>query len=226
MIYVNVGPAIKKMRLLSSELSERNLSRAVSRSLNETILQARTSARKAVKEIYNIPQKNLAGINVQKAFPKSLTATLFASATPIPMDAFNPIYHTATQRISVSRKGVQKIKGAKKNQTVGQGVTIEVIKGKPQTIPFAFMIAGAKPRVFARGQYKSGNLFGFIQRHQRVNSTGNDIPIKPLLSVTVHAAVINKITLAAIEKKVNDIYPTILGRNVERLISLQVGPGP
>lgn len=220
MVYVNVGPAIAKMRLIAEELSGRNMNRAVSRSLNETILQARTQARTSVKGIYNIPQKNLQGINVQKAFPKSLTATLFASATPIPMDAFNPVFHTTTQSISVSRRGVQKLK-ANKNKATGQGVTIEVIKGKPETISFAFMIVNAKPRVFARGEYKSGNLYGFVQRHARVNSSGSDIPIKPLLSVTIHAAVINKIALAAIQRKVNEVYPTILGRNVAHLMAAQ-----
>jgi hypothetical protein len=223
MIYVNVGPAIAKIKSISNELSERNLARATSRSLNETILQGRTQARAAVKSIYNIPQKNLAGVNVQKSTAKSLVAMLYASATPIPMDAFNPVYHTATHTLSVSRKGAQKVKGAKKSQTIGQGVTIEVIKGKKETIPFAFMIQGAKPRVFARGAYRSGNLFGFVQRHKRVNDEGNDIPIKPLLSVTIHAAIINKKALQTVEDKVNEVFPKIFERNIAHLLASQ-GP--
>jgi hypothetical protein len=223
MVYVNAGPAILKLRSISKELSEPNLARAVSRALNETILQGRTQARTSVKAIYNIPQKNLSGINIQKSSSKSLVTTLFASATPIPMDAFNPVFHTATRTISITRRGVQKIKGAKKTQVVGQGVTIEVIKGQSQTIPFAFMIPNAKPRVFARGAYKSGNLFGFVQRNKRINSTGNDIPIKPLLSITIHAAVINDKALQAIEKKVNEVFPRIFERNVAFLMG---SPGP
>lgn len=218
MIYVNAAPAIASLKKYGESLTEGKFSLAVSRAINETILQGRTKARSAVKAIYNIPQKNLNGINVEKSTSKSLTAKIFASATPIPMDAFNPIFHTATQTISVSRKGLQKIKEKRKRQTVGEGVSIEVIKGKRETIPFAFMVAGAKPRVFARGEYKTGNLFGFVQRHKRLSSEGNDIPIKPLLSVTVHAAVINKKSLTEIESKVNEAFPRVLEHSIKRMI--------
>jgi len=217
MIYVDTRPAIRSLRKLGEDLSDKNMTRAISRAMNETVLQARTQARAAVKSIYNIPQKNLKGVDVIRSKPQTLVAKLFASATPIPMDAFSPIFHTATQSISVSRKGVQKLKGNKK-QTVGQGVSIEVIKGKRETIPYAFMIAGAKPRVFARGQYNSGAKYGFVRRHKRLSAAGNDLPIKPLLSVTVHAAVINKKALQTIKANVDAVFPRALERNISFLL--------
>lgn len=223
MVFVSVKSAILTLQKAAVELNSQQFAKACSRALSETILQGRTKARSAVKAIYNIPQKNLSGINVEKSTSKSLVALLYASTTPIPMDAFNPIYHTAVSTISVTRKGAQKIKSKTKNQTVGQGVSIEVIKGKRETISYAFMIAGAKPRVFARGAYKSGTSYGFVQRHQRVSSTGSDIPIKPLLSITVHAAVINKKSLLDIQTKVNDVFPRILERNISFMLN-RLGP--
>jgi hypothetical protein len=217
MIFVNAGPAIRALRQTAGDLNERNFSKAVSRSLNEAILQGRTTARRQVKEIYNIPQKNLTGINIDKAKSNSLVAKLFASASPIPMDAFSPVYITAGKSISVTKKGLQKIKGVR-NKVAGGGVSIEVLKGKRETVPYAFMIAGAKPRVFARGEYRKGGEFGFVRRNKRVNSEGNDIPIKPLLSVTVHAAVVNKVALKEIEAKVDQVFPAVLARNIAFLM--------
>jgi hypothetical protein len=217
MIYVNAGPAIQALKQTAADLDQRNFTKAVSRALNETILQGRTTARRKVKDIYNIPQKNLTGINIDKAKSNSLVAKLFASASPIPMDAFSPVYITQGKSISVTRKGLQKVKGTK-SKVVGGGVSIEVLKGNRETVPYAFMVAGAKPRVFARGEYRQGGQFGFVRRNKRVNSEGNDIPIKPLLSVTVHAAVVNKVALKEIETKVNDVFPAIMARNIAFLL--------
>ena len=219
MIYISAREAILQLESYKSQLSEKQFATAISRAINESILQGRTEARSAVKSIYNIPQRYLNGINVTKATSVSLSAKLYASAQPIPMDAFAPKFETSTQSLSISKRGQQKqrvFKKAKSNP--GMGVSIEVIKGKREIIPFAFLIPGAKPRVFARGEYKSGNgAYGFIQRHQRINSSGSDTPIKPLLSVTVHAAVINKTSLDKIQERVNNIFPVALERNLSYL---------
>lgn len=218
MIIVSVEQAYKDARKLHSQLSQQQLNTAMSRSLNETILQARTEARKMVKTIYNIPQKNLGGINVNKASGKTLTAWLYASAIPIPMDAFSPVFKFGNSSITVSRKGQQKVKSLKK-KVIGAGVSIEVLKGQKETVPFAFMIAGAKPRVFARGEYRSGTSYGFVRRNKRANAKGSDTPIKPLLSVTVHAAVVNETSIKSIEQKADAVFASILDRNINFLLS-------
>lgn len=220
MIYISVQDTVSQLNTLKAQLGETQFSKAISRSLNETILQGRTEARKAVKSIYNIPQKNLDGINVNKSTRVKLFSELFASTQPIPMDAFAPKFVTGTQSISISKKGSQKVrtfKNKKSNPTAG--VSIEVIKGQRVTIPYAFLIAGGKPRVFARGEYQSGTSYGFIQRHKRITNDGNDLPIKPLLSITVHAAVINDESLKNIDEKVSAVFPVSIMRNINFLLN-------
>lgn len=218
MIKFNVKRSIETLKDVQNKLSRRQINVAVSRSLNEAIVQSRTVGRSSVKEIYNIPQRYLGGVNVVKSTTVSLTAKLYASTSPIPMDAFAPKFETISGSISVSRSGKQKVREYKRKKKVAaNGVSIEVIKGKRTAIPYAFMIRGAKPRVFARGEYKRSG-WGFSVRNKRIAKSGSDVPIKPLVSITVHAAVINKKSLTKIEDKAKDVFP----RSLERLIALQV----
>lgn len=196
------------------------MNQAVSRSLNEAILQGRTQSRASVKALYNIPQRYLGAVNVVKATSITLTAKLYASTTPIPMDAFSPKFQTATKSFTISRRGEQKSRSRQRaRKTPTAGVSIEVHKGKREVIPFAFMIDGGKPRVFARGEYRAGTSHGFMQRNKRVNKDGSDIPVKPLLSVTVHAAVVNRRAMQHVQQKVNTVFPLSVQRNVSHLLS-------
>jgi len=220
MISISVKGAVNTLQSARRQLGERNFARAVSRSLNDTILQARTEGRTQVKSIYNIPQRYLSGINVNKATTVSLIAKLYASSTPIPMDAFSPKFQTPTKSFTITKRGEQKSKAYKAlRKSVTPGVSIEVIKGRRATVSYAFLIPGAKPRVFARGEYEPGSSYGFVRRRKRVNQQGSDTPVKPLLSVSVHSAVINKKSLAKIETRINNVFPAIMERNISFMIS-------
>lgn len=223
---IRVDTTIEDFRKRFDNLSKEQLDKAAARAINRTLLKGRTEGRKAVKVEYNIPQKNLNGIKSKNAFPSFLEGYITASARPIPMDAFAPKFETGAGSISITRKGVQKTKDykrAKKNP--GKGVSIEVKKGQRQTVPYAFMIKGAKPRVFARGQYKGGgSSFGFIQRYKRQNNSGNDTPIKPLISVTVHGAVINDKVRENIKKVIDDNFENNMQHEIKYLIS-RIGAG-
>lgn len=220
-LQISVKDAVQKLEAARQQLGDKKFNLAVSRSLNEAMLQGRTEARKAVKDIYNIPQRYFSKVDqLNKASSNSLVSLLLVSAKPLPMDAFSPKFQTSTTSLSISRKGEQKSRTLKSPRAnIAQGVSIEVIRGRREVVPYAFLIAGGKPRVFARGQYKSGSGYGFIQRHKRVNKDGNDIPVKPLLSVTVHAAVLNKASLKRVDARLNAVFPTILERNVSFLLS-------
>lgn len=192
MVRVFVDQPIKQIKSNFKNLDTENVAKACYNAINRTLTKGRTTARQSVKDVYNISQKNLDGIVKENATKNLLIGYIKASTKPIPMDAFGPKFQTVYGSISISRRGVQKTKDFKKKKaTAIQGVSIEVIKGKREIVPYAFMIRNAKPRVFARGMYKTGGSWGFIQRHKRENATGNDTPIKPLVSVTVHGAVIN-----------------------------------
>jgi hypothetical protein len=208
MVTVNVDQAISSLTRNFSQLAEPKVKRAIVSAINRTLIKGRTTARKEVKNIYNIPQKNLGGIAKINATTGLMIGYITASTTPIPMDAFAPKFSNSGTTISISRKGVQKVKANKRpSANANKGVSIEVLRGQRTLVPHAFMIAGAKPRVFARGEYKPGGSWGFIKRNQRINKTGNDTPIKPLISVTVHAAVINETAISNIGADVEVYYP-------------------
>lgn len=222
---INVDKTIRDLQKEFAHLSKEQMSKAAARAINRTLLKGRTEARKVVKMEYNIPQKNLSDIERKNAFPSFLEGYITASAKPIPMDAFSPRFETSSGSITISRKGVQKTRDYKRSKkNPGKGVSVEVKKGQRQVVPYAFMIRGAKPRVFARGKYKmGGGSFGFIQRNKRENRGGNDTPIKPLISVTVHGAVINDNVRQRIRKIVDDNFEKDMRHEIRYLISKMHG---
>jgi len=206
MVEVNVKAQTELLVANFKQLDEKQIKLAINNAINRSLMKGRTVARMKVKEEYNIPQRYVNRIEKKNSRPSTLTGFIVASSIPLPMDAFNPQFQTSTSVLSITRRGEQKEKARKKGK-VSAGVTIEVHKGSKETIPFAFMIKGAKPRVFARGEYRTGGSYGFVQRHTRENKSGSDLPIKPLLSVTVHAAVINDEVESKIAKEIEVYYP-------------------
>ena len=220
MIFVRTDNAIETLRRLGIELSAAQIAQAESRAINKTLGQARTSARREVKRVYNISQKNLGGIDFRHANPATVTGKLIASRKPIPLDAFGPRQETSGGSMRVTKKGAQKVtvfKRAKSNPTAG--VSVEIFKGKRLVIPFAFMIPGGAVRVFARGEYKSGSQYGFVQRFHRVSSQGNDVPIKPLITVSTFGEILNDRVMGQIEKDVKRVYPAQLENQIQFLVS-------
>lgn len=225
MIEINVKADVDKFRQFSKDLTDRQINIATSRAINRTLLQGRTVARDAVKRIYNIPQRYVGGININRSTTASkrenyLTGSIYASTKPIPMDAFAPRFSFNRRSVtSISRRGVSKTKFTSRgNKNFGQGVSIEVIKGKREIVPFAFMLPSMSGRVFGRGMYKTGNNFGFVRRNKRQEyiPTGND-SVTPMLSVSVHAAVINKTAENNIKEKVVSVFPPNLSHEFQNI---------
>lgn len=216
MIQVNVDQAIRQVTLNFKNLDSDHVAKAVYSAINRSLTKGRSTARTAVKGVYNIPQKNLDGVTKKDATRRLLIGYIMASTKPIPMDAFSPKFQNTTGSISISKRGVQKTKDfKKKKKNAAAGVSIEVVKGNRQVVPYAFMIRNAKPRVFARGAYKAGGRWGFIQRHSRVSNRGNDTPIKPLVSVTVHGAVINNKVETQLSNDLSAYYPQRLQHELQ-----------
>ena len=221
MIKVNVEQATAYITKQFKNLDAKQITQATVRAINRSLQKGRTAARTEVKKVYNIPQKNLEGVKTIPANASTLTGAVAASTKPIPMDAFSPKFQTQTSAIKISRKGIQvvkRLKGRRKNTQ--QGVSIEVMRGNRQVVPYAFMIAGAKPRVFARGKYRTGGgSFGFLQRNKRVNKSGSDTPIKPLVSTTIHSAVINDKVMHTINREVSPYYADRLQHELEQQVN-------
>lgn len=221
MIKVNVEQATAYITKQFKNLDAKQITQATVRAINRSLQKGRTAARTEVKKVYNIPQKNLEGVKTISANASTLTGAVAASTKPIHMDAFSPKFQTQTSAIKISRKGIQvvkRLKGRRKNTQ--QGVSIEVMRGNRQVVPYAFMIAGAKPRVFARGKYRTGGgSFGFLQRNKRVNKSGSDTPIKPLVSTTIHSAVINDKVMHTINREVSPYYADRLQHELQQQVN-------
>lgn len=224
MIVVNVNAATKELASSFKALDRNQVSKATSIAINKTLLKGRTVARTAVKKVYNIPQKNLSGVDIRRSRPNYLKGSIVASTRPIPMDAFSPRFEFISSAgagiLSISRRGVLKSRAVAKAKNA-KGVSIEVQRGKRIVVPYAFLLPGAKARVFARGQYKGGNgSYGFIQRHTRLeNDAGND-SVKPLVSVTIFGAVINPVVKQDIANQVKKDYVGNLYTALKHQVSL------
>lgn len=219
MIFIKTDSALKALSTLGKELSKEQIALAEARAINHSLQKGRTIARTEVKKVYNISQRYLGGINFKRATVSKPYGELFASRKPIPLDAFPVKQVTASASISITRKGNQKVrefKRLKANPTAG--VSIEIKKGEKEVIPYAFMIVGGALRVFARGEYKSGTDHGLVLRHHRVNKTGSDTPIKPLITVSEFGSIINPDVLGNIGSKVEAMYPGRLVHELEFMI--------
>lgn len=206
MIYIQTKDAQQMLRHLGKTLSKEELAKVVSRSINRTLLKARTGARREVKRVYNISQKNLDGVKIARSTPATQTGELQAEHKAIPLDAFAPKQITESGTRSISKKGKLKVtKFKNRRSNVPAGISIEVKRGERKVIPYAFMIPGGAVRVFGRGAYNAGK--NFVKRNHRVNKTGSDTPIKPMITLSVFGAALNKGVQGELKREVNDYYP-------------------
>ena len=221
MIYIKTDDAERMLHKLHVVLSDQQIRIVQARSINKTLMQGRTMARTEIKKVYNISQKNLAGVDFKRAYPATVTGQLVASRKPIPLDAFAPKQETAAGSRRITKKGALKVVGYKRpKKNVSGGVSIQIFKNTRVVIPFAFMIPGGAIRVFARGQYKNGASYGFVQRFHRVKSQyGSDSPIKPMITLSDFAAILNPKVLGNIGKELKIIYPKIFVNQVAFLLS-------
>lgn len=219
MITVRVDGAIRQLTKEFAGLTKPQVAKATSQAINQTLLLGRTEARRAVKKVYNIPQRYMSRINYKTATSKIQQGWIYASSKPIPMDAFNPKYTSSSSgkitKTVITKRGVLRSKQV--SRASSQGLSIEVKKGDTVVIPYAFLLPNAKPRVFARGEYKVGNgSYGFIQRHTREeNASGHD-SVKPLISITVFGAVVNPVVKGNIKHKLLRGFPDNMIKALKR----------
>lgn len=216
--FISVNGAVNDLTELTKQLTGAQLNKAIARGLNATLKKGRTEARTTVKNEFNIPQKFVNAVDINKAFPGRLYGSIYAPTKPLPLAAFNPTFQTPTKSIRNTKKGEQRIKSrTRRNNNPNAGVTLSIKKGEKTTIPYAFMIPGAKPHVFARGNYQKGATM-FKQRNKREKKTGTDTHVNPLMGVTIHQAIIKKEAIAQITKRVNSEAPKDMRHEIENLV--------
>lgn len=224
MVEINVKSNLKEFESLAKNLSEKQINKAASDAINKALLLGRTESRRQIKKVYNVPNRYQSFIDIHRAKPSSLSGHIFARTLPLPMDAFNPVFNitnggAVTGRLRVTRRGQLKQTSSRAKKATS-GVTIEVRKGRKTIVSYAFLIPGAKPRVFARGDYEQNGRYAFIRRHKREdNSAGND-RVTNMLSVTIYGALINKSVLPIVEKKVGENFNRLFENALQRQISM------
>lgn len=204
--------AIEKLKSETKKISGPNLAKATSRALNHTLGKANTQMNRSIRNIYNISLSDL-NDNRQKFMRRSsqnsLTAFIFANEYPLSLSKFNPVFFrdgVQTKFQGSKRSGgfaSQKKKGGK------SGVTVEIIKGKKETIHAAFLLfsGGAKAAVFARGQYGSS---GFSFGKER-------LPIAKLNTKSVFNAAIDRTVKKEIKNVVDIAFTPRLAHEISRL---------
>jgi hypothetical protein len=218
MIYIQTENAQRTLKQLGVRLSKAQADKAGIRAINTALRKANTIARREVKVLYNISQKDLDGVKVERANMRSMTGKIVASRKPIPISAFAPKQETSAGRVSISRRGAVIKKSFKRAKVNTQsGVSVEIRKGKREVIPFAFLLAGGAAQVFARGAYKDKKIF--VQRHHRVSKEGNDIPVKPLITVSVFGTAINNQVQQRMGREVRVFYTSEYSRLVGLMAS-------
>lgn len=210
MVTVDVDKAISEINSKLSGLSSRQLDKVASRAINKSLRKGRTEARRAVKDIYNIPRDKVydkfTGINVVTSKPSFLEGYIKAGTNPISFYHFSPKFETPFERMSVKGGEFKRSALKRRAKSPSKGVSIEVYKGKREVVPFAFMVKKRPGQAFARGQYKDGGAYDFIRRHKRINKTGADLPITRLVSISVYNAVKNENVMNKLDATVKPYF--------------------
>lgn len=195
MISVTVHNDLEQIKRLSKSLSKAEIAKAANSAINKSIVHGRSVLNKKIRQKYNLTSRDvMAGTKIFRSNTNTLTAKVEADRTAISLTHFKPIFNQANYSISIKRtkKKVDKVFG-RTRKNLSKGLTIEVIKGRRLSIPYAFIFKNdaIKP-IFARGNYgyTSGG-YSFIKRHKRVNKTGSDTPVSKLFSTSIAGSSLN-----------------------------------
>lgn len=163
-IFVNTSGAQRDMRRISALFSGQNIDKATSRAINHVLGTARTRLSKEIRSVYNILASDAKdATELKKSSESSLTGYIYASANPLSLSKFNPTsIEFGKGKILVQTKRVGGKKGSFASSAVTRigsntGVVIEILKGKKETLPSAFLLlqSSGNAAVMARGEYNN-----------------------------------------------------------------------
>lgn len=160
----SIQDAIKKIQENYSQMSEAHLHKAISNALNRSAQQARTAAGREIRNVYNISATQVnKELKVRYSQPRTLTARVVASGSPLSLTNFSPKQELATETVKFDRQGRVTRTTRKTRKAPKSGVSFEVKKGNRETLPTAFIqTANGGTTIFARGVYKGeGDGFEF-----------------------------------------------------------------
>lgn len=206
MIEVNTRKAIQDIRRALKDLTPDEVRTVISRAENKTVSIANTEARKRIRQAYKISAGVLAkAVKVKKATKATLTATILANASSVPLSAFSP----RKTRLGVSVK----------------------IKTNRVLIKHAFLYSknSGSIGVFARGRYV-GNEFQFRKERivkgklfkmingKPVPIDAPDMPITELNTLSIPVMFQEKTVESSVQQKIETYFPERLIHEVMYLL--------
>ena len=233
-IKADVKNALNDLGSFKNELNQKQIMRATSRAINDCLRDGKTDAKRAIKKVYTIAERGMdraLDIDRSTTYPHKgkvvgntfLTGAIIASAKPVPADLFKLSFsYKSGSTSTISKKGVQKTKLNTRGKS-GGGVTFEAIKGQVEVYSHAFLLPTMSGRVFARGAYKTGGNYGFVQRMGKgsrlpFEGTGND-SVKGLIGPSVYLEAINPNTQKIIMNHIEPKYAERMWAHLGLIIS-------
>ena len=188
---ISLTRQVAEIRRTFRALPDQIMKPAVTSAINKVAALARTQAVREMKQIYALPASALRrAIFVNRATRTTLTATLKAEGSPLPLILF-------------------------KARQTKKGVTYEIKRGRRVLFPHAFIatMSSGHRGVFARGKYASNQ---FIGRHKRLKRYPlSDTPITQIVGVGVVTSFGQAEVQAVLEATVREKFPDILRNQIE-----------
>lgn len=192
---ISLTKQIAEVRRTFNGLPAQIMQPAIASALNKVAAQGRTQAVRQMKATYALPASALrSAIFVNRATRNTLTATLKAAGSPLPLILF-------------------------KARQTRKGVTYEIKRGHRVLFPHAFIatMSSGHRGVFARGKYASNS---FVGRHKRLRRYPlSDTPITQLVGVGVVTSFGQAEVQAVLEAVVRERFPDLLAHEIEFRVS-------
>lgn len=173
MIHLRIDEGKPDLSSLAKRFGASNLNKAAVRAINKGVSKGNTEYKREISKYYNIKQKYIKNdIVIRKSTESKIEGTISGNRKPISLSRFNPTFVKGGQvhSIKMIKGGLERrTKKAGKKEQEKIGVSFEVIKGKKNTLPFAFMVKsyenkGVEKQIFARGKYQGSK---FVRQKSR-----------------------------------------------------------
>lgn len=168
----------EKLQSFSDRLSQKEIKRAMYLAINKTAKQVRTQSDRNIRRVYNIRQSFiLRYIKIANANYGKMYADILLPTKPVPIGEF-------MQTRNSKKQG---------------GVVVQIKKGENEVVRGAFMLnskftTSTRLSVMHRSFVNNGTSYAgnFQFRHKRISS-GKDLPIGAMFSVSPFSSVFNPI---------------------------------
>lgn len=243
----NFKAELDKLRHLTTKLSKQEVARATSAAINRSLKASETILSRAIREKYRLSVYELRGMESVKSKPSTLSGKIYVNQKPLSLARFNPKFISISNsgntsigiRKAVNRKGksvsLSKIRSQSKVKRSAKGVSVEIIKGNPERIPYAFMINNDSHKpVFARGKYETrggrshfhpadeasrkvdGTIFGRL--HNRKDKE-KDRTITKLAAPSIYGITTRTLMQAKVSARASEMFAIRIKQELEYRIS-------